>query len=283
MGMTAPGNIARLAYIAPPEVAVITNISLVHACSFESLEEIALTKAEIFSQSKTRLGILPYETPNYFLISQQGHCHKLSISTFSSEADYFLDESCIVHAKVEKKNIPIGSVSLPGKHNRHNFLTAAVVARHFNIGWEEIIKEMPHLKLPEKRLQFIDHKGIHFLNDSYNAAENSVKGALEALPLPKAGGRKIAILGSMMELGKFSVGCHTRVGEYALTHVDSVFCLGEECQPIYEIFKRAGRDSEIFLERDQLVLHLRSVLRPSDVVLLKGSCSKELWKVLDEL
>ena len=281
MGMTTPGNITRLTHIAPPEVAAITNISLVHACNFDSLEGIALAKSEIFSQEATKLGIIPFDTPYFSLLSQQGHCHKLSASSQSQEADYFICDN-IIHSKIEKKNIFIDSLPVPGKHNRYNFLVAATIARHFNVSWEEIIHTIPVLELPDRRLQFIRHKGIHFLNDSYNAAEASVKCALETLPLPEQGGRKIAVLGSMMELGKFSIESHTRVGEHALKYVDSVFCLGEECLPIYEIFKKAGKDSKLFFDRSQLVEFLRGFLKPSDVVLLKGSCSKELWKVLEE-
>lgn len=284
MGMTHPGHISRLVQIAPPEVAVITTVALVHACNFNAIEDIAWAKAEIFSQSSTRLGVLPLDISNYSEISVLGRCRKISFSTTNSQADYSVNHQHHIHAKLENQDIAIDPSKLPsGKHNLHNFLAAAVVARHFNIEWEEIVAAIPLLQLPERRLQFIHHKDICFLNDSYNATEVSVKAALETLPTPEKTGSKIAVLGSMMELGKFSEDCHARVGEHALNYVEGVFCLGEECRPIYDIFKKAGKPTELFLNRVQLVDHLRKILKPSDVVLLKGSRSKEMWKILEEL
>lgn len=285
MGMTAPGHLARLVQIAPPEVAVITTVALVHACNFETLEDIAHTKAEIFSHPSTRLGILHRDISNFAEICRVGACRKISFSTTSSDADYGILPSApdLLQAKLEKSTIALGSLPVPGKHNRHNLLAAIAVARHFHVEWEEIKRAIPLLTLPDKRLQFVRHRDVLFLNDSYNAAEQSVKAALESLPQPEGQGRKIAVLGSMLELGKFSEDCHRRVGEFALNHVECMYCLGEECLPIYEIWKRANRPVQFFKDRANLVACLKNDLKASDVVLLKASRAKELWKVLEEI
>jgi len=282
MGMDMPGQITRLVNIIPPEVAVLTTVELVHAWNFDSLEEIACAKAEIFLNPKTKLGILDRNICNFTSISHLGSCQKQSFSTKNSEADYYLDSNQTIHCRLENKKFLIPPFSVPGKHNLHNFLAAALAARYFNMSWEEIFQIIPLLKLPERRLQFLTQNGISFLNDSYNACEVSIKSALETLP-PANGGKKIAILGSIKELGKFSFDCHVRVGAFALNHVDEVYCLGEECQPICEIFKKAGKKAELFLDRAELVKHLKIILKPSDVVLLKGSLSTGVWKVLEEL
>lgn len=285
MGMTAPGHLARLVQIAPPEVAVITTVALVHACNFESVEEIAYAKAEIFSHSHTRLGILHRDMPCFEEISWIGACRKLSFSMHSSLADYRLDPAnhqC-VQSRLDGQTAILGSLPIPGRHNWHNLLAAIAVARYFGVEWEEIRKTIPTLTLPDRRLQFIRHKDALFLNDSYNASELSVKAALETLPQPERKGRKIAVLGSMLELGKFSQGCHQRVGEFALDHVEQLYCLGEECRPIYELWTKKGRSVQLFDERTSLVACLRQDLQPDDVVLLKGSRSKALWMVLEEL
>ena len=285
MGLTAPGHLARLVQIAPPEVAVITTVALVHACNFESIEDIAWAKAEIFSHSQTRLGILHHDISNFTDICHMGTCHKLSFSTTSQLADYGMDfsGSPIIQTRLEKQTVSLEALPVPGKHNVHNLLAAIAVARHFNIGWEEIKQAIPSLVLPERRLQFVRHRDALFLNDSYNASELSVKSALETLPQPEGDGRKIAVLGSMLELGKFSQDCHQRVGEFALKHVERMYCLGYECLPIYDIWKKAGRSVHFFKDRADLVACLRQDLRTTDVVLLKGSRAKELWKVLEEL
>ncbi len=285
MGMTTPGHIFRLVQIAPPEVAVITTVALVHACNFESIEDIAWAKAEILSHPHTRLGILHRDICNFAEICRVGNCHKISFSTTSVDADYALDpsDSYRIQAHLEKQTIFLGKLPIPGKHNLHNLLAASAVARHFNVSWEEIKQAIATIVLPERRLQFVQHKDVLFLNDSYNASELSVKAALETLPDPQGEGRKIAVLGSMLELGKFSQDCHHRVGEFALQHIEQLYCLGEECLPIYDLWKKAGRPVQLFMNRADLVDCLRKELRPSDVVLLKGSRSKELWKVLEEL
>lgn len=285
MGMSHPGNITRLVQIAPPEVAVITHVAHVHACNFESIEEISLAKGEILSHPSTRLGILYRDMPGYAQISQIGNCHKLSFSTTSPLADYGLDPSNpqLIQARIEKQTIEIGPLPIPGKHNQHNLMAAVAVARHFNVSWEEIKEGVTRLSLPEKRLQFVRQKEILFLNDSYNASELSVKAALETLPQPQGNGRKIAVLGSMMELGKFSEACHQRVGEYALDFVEEMYCVGEECLPIQEVWKKAKRPVFWFKTRGELIASLKVSLKKEDVVLLKGSRSKEMWKVLEEI
>lgn len=285
MGMSVPGNLARLVQIVPPEVAVITNVALVHACNFDSIEEIAWAKAEILSQPVTRLAILYRHIPEFEKISAYGACHKISFSMDSLKADYSLDPTNprMLQDRMTNQAIEIGPLPVPGTHNLHNFLAAVAVARYFDVTWEQIQGAIPKLSLPQKRLQLITRNGVQFLNDAYNASEMSVKAALETLPAPEGKGRKIAVLGSMMELGKFSDECHLRVGEHALDRVDQMFCLGEECLPIQHAWKIAGRSAMLFATREELVAALKETLSDGDVVLLKGSRSKELWKVLDEI
>lgn len=285
MGMTHRGNLTRLIEIAPPEVAVLTNIALVHACNFESLEEIAWSKAEIFTHPSTLLGVIYQDIPVFDAICSSSSCKKISFSTTSPTADYGLDltNERLLLDRLEKKGIEIGALPIPGKHNLHNVLAAIAVARYFKLSWEEIKQGIAQLKLPERRLQFVHLNGILFLNDSYNASELSVKAALDTLPSPEGSGRKIAVLGSMLELGQFSEACHRRVGEHALKNVEEMFCLGEECRPIEQIWKDSKRPVHFFSTREELVASLRQHLKPEDVVLLKGSRGKELWKVLDEL
>lgn len=283
MGMTLPGHIARLVQIAPPEVAVITSVALVHACQFDAIEDIGRTKGEIFSHPKTKLGILHRDISNYTELCQIGSFPKISFSILSEEADYFLNSRKMVYTALERGEKSIQNFLIPGRHNLHNLLAAIAVARYFQVEWEDINQATSTMVLPDRRLQFVQHRNMVFLNDSYNAAEMSVKSALEILPQPEKGGRKIAVLGSMMELGKFSDDCHARVGEYALNYVEKMYCLGEECSPIYDIWKQAGRPVQLFKQRIDLVDALKKELKPLDVILLKGSRSKELWKVLEEL
>ena len=284
MGMTQSGQLTQLMTMAPPEVAVLTAIGLVHACNFQSLEEIARAKSEIFLHPHTKVGILNRENLFYASLATTGSCQKTTFSLGKDPADYVWNQDKQTLASTrENKDIFFRNISIPGKHNIQNLLAAIAVARYFEIEWKMIQDAVTALQLPEKRLQFIMHKGIQFINDAYNASEISVKAALESLPQPIHQGRKIAVLGSMLELGDFSIGCHQRVAEFALDQVQELYCLGEECLPMCEVWKNAARPVHYFDHRTELVAYLRDNLQPQDVVLLKGSRSKELWKIVDEI
>lgn len=284
MGMSLPGQIAKLVEIAPPSVAIVTSVALVHACNFDSIEDIALAKAELFSHPDTKLGIYPKEC-DFGIFSCTGASRKLSFSTTLSTADYFLETrqnkmTLFTHSGWLSQ---FPQLNLPGLHNRHNFLAAAVAARHLGMSWEEIRFAQASLILPERRMQIVEKDGVIFANDSYNASEISTKSALSSLPDPTGSGKKIAVIGEMLELGKFSKQCHLAVGEHALNCVDRMLCLGQDCAPIVECWQQAGRPVFWSKDRNLLVDALRVQLSPGDVVLLKGSRANGLWKVLEEI
>lgn len=284
MGMTHPGNISKLIQIAPPEVAVITKVGLVHAINFENIEGIVQAKAEIMGHPETKMGILDYEIPNLEKIKAIGNYPKTTFSTSCAQADYFLKKhegQIQVTAPDGKKTLPL--LQLPGDHNLHNLLSAITVARYFDVSWEQIAEAIPTLELPERRLQIVEKYGITFVNDSYNANEISIKAALGSMPEPISGGRKIAVIAEIPEMGKFSENCHYEVGKCALKHVEKLFCLGDSCRPMVDLWKKENRPCEWFNDRDQLIKFLRSELRKSDVVLVKGANVKQMWKVVEEI
>lgn len=289
MGMTHPGNILGLVQIAPPDIALLTGTALVHACNFDSLAAIGRAKGEIFSHPKTRLGIMDCAIVNFEEIANIGTCPKISFGLCKQGveqpvADYTLqvvDNQMLIAAPESQMTLDL--LPLPGVHNRHNYLAAVAVARHFGLSWEEIRHKTPSLRLPERRLQFLEKNGILFLNDSYNASMVSVKAALESLPPPQKGSKRIAVIGEMLELGSFSEYCHREVGEYAFQYVDQMFCFGKECIAIRDCWQAAGKPVEWHLERSAIVEKLKKILSPGDVVLLKGSRSKEVWRVMEEI
>lgn len=284
MSLSEKGQIAKLVDIAPPDLAVLTTVALVHANSFNSLEEIALAKAEIFNHPKTTFGILDHEIEHLHSISRLSRCDKTTFSTIFEGADYFLREfqDKIRISGRNTEDFDITPLQIAGKHNRHNFLAAVVVARHLGLTWEEIELNSKNLVLPEKRFELSEKNGVVFINDSYNASEISVKAALESLPHPKGNGRRIAILGEMLELGGFSDECHRSVGKHALEFVDEMICFGDLCQPMQEIWLDAGKPFFISSNWNMIVEQTKRTLRENDVVLLKGSRAKGIWKILDE-
>lgn len=262
MGMTHKGHIARLIDIAPPLYSVITHVALVHAANFNSIDEIASAKAEIFSHPQTRRGFYPETIACAQLIQNTGTCAKFA---------------------VPMQNDRYPPLPFNGEHLRQNFLLAAAVAVECGVAENEIIERMKLIKLPEKRQEYVAKNEMLFVNDSYNASVPSMIAALRALPSPVRNGKRIAVLGEMLELGSFSEECHRQVAIEALDKVDYMLCLGPECKAMIPIWAKSGRQAYYFDERQSLVEALKCLARPGDVILLKGSHAKQLWKVLDEV
>lgn len=281
MGMNEPGQIAKLVQCAPPDIAILTQVALTHAGNFSSLRDIAFEKAEIFNHPKTKLGIVNQDIDYFSEVLNFGNCAKISFSSRFKHADFYLEKD-VVQAGNEVFKFDKQAHPFFGNHHYENLTAAIACARQLNVSFEEIRQAESKLLLPERRFEIIEKQGITFVNDSYNASEISIKAALESLPKQKNGGKQVAVIGEMLELGKFSSECHKNVGEKALEHVDSMFLLGSLCSPIYDCWKEKKKPVELFLERSQLVKSLKANLNAGDVVLLKGSCSNQLWKILEE-
>lgn len=284
MGMTMRGHIAALVEIAPPEIAVITGVALAHAENFDSLEAIALAKAEILSHPNTKVGIVDHRIGNYQQIASVSRCPLRSFAYGDDQADYTLisDGEGLLLMEDGAYRLHFEPLALPGEHNLHNFLAAAVAAKHCGVKWEAIREAAKTLSLPAQRLQIEEWQGITFVNDAYNALPIAVKAALDSLPLPKPGGRKIAVLSEMRELGAFSEQCHREVAKYALSRVDRLFCLGKECAPMHAIWSAMGRPIYWASELSELAEQLRSCIQTGDVILIKGSRTSGFSTLLEE-
>lgn len=281
MGMTHPGQITKLVDIAPPDIAVITTVALAHACNFASIEDIARAKAEIFSHPKTAIGILSKDISNFDELTTLGSCKKVSFSVKSHHADYFLREnSQMLQVYFPQGRAQLPLLELPGKHNLHNFLAAVAVARSLNLTWEDIASAMPNLRLHERRLEFVEKQGVLFVNDSYNANSLSMKAALDSMPSPKNGGKRIAVIGEMLELGKFTESCHLEVAEAALNKVDNMICMGANCKTILDKWQQENRNVILKMNIEDVIAELKKQVNAGDVVLLKGSRLNGLWRVL---
>jgi UDP-N-acetylmuramoyl-tripeptide--D-alanyl-D-alanine ligase len=257
MGMSEPGDLDRLIDIAPPDIAVITKVGLAHAASFPGgIEEIAHHKRTIFSHPRTKIHLsdFPLHAPYTFSITDP-------------EATFFLDNHRIL-----ENSCPSPSFQLPFKlpHFLHNFLAAASIARLAGLSWEEIFSKLHALQLPPMRFETFSRHGVQFINDAYNANPESMRAALQSLSLYS--GRKIALLGSMKELGSFSSASHLEIIQYAASIADLILTLGPEMEGLPHAIH--------FRDHASLASHLRYLLMPGDTVLIKGSRSMEMEKIL---
>lgn len=283
MGMTHPGQIAQLVAIAPPDYALLTTIAVQHASNFsDGIIGISREKSSIFTHQATQLGILPCELDCYDEVKSSGHCPKVTFSLKNKNADYYLDlkdDQQILFAEGREFSF---NIQLPVKALYHNALAAIVMARKVEMDWDAIQHATALLKLPDMRFQTVFKHNIVFINDAYNANPDSMKAALESLPSPKAGGKRIAVLSEMTELGTYSEMGHALVAETALKNVDFLLCVGKRCEIMKEIWQSNNKPAELFAIREELEKRLKELAQPGDVVLLKGARSWALENILHQ-
>jgi UDP-N-acetylmuramoyl-tripeptide--D-alanyl-D-alanine ligase len=285
MGMSLPGEIRKLIDIAPPEVAIITKVALAHVGFFEEgLEGIAKAKTEILAHPATRIGILNEQVAS-FSSAMTGSSLKMTygLAGEGKDCDFMLCwEGDNYYAQEREGRTSAFALPFSASHLAENFIGAAAVARAMGMQWSEIIPQVSKLTLYMRRFERRERDGIIFLNDSYNANPTSMKAALSNLPTPGAGKKRIGVLGAMKELGVFTEESHREVALAALASIDYLLCLGEECQTMVEVFKKANRPVELFQELAHIKKRVFELAEEGDVVLLKGSNSKKLWLVLEE-
>jgi UDP-N-acetylmuramoyl-tripeptide--D-alanyl-D-alanine ligase len=282
MGMDQAKGIETLVNIAPPDIAVITEVALVHAASFDNIEEIAKAKAEIFHHGNTSVCILNKDMACFDLIKNYQKNTPVHFSLVDDKAQFFIKKASSDIEVYENRRLTLKcSWPIFGDHNIQNFLAAYCVARSLGVHPDEIKKQIPHLQLPSKRLEIIKKNGITFINDSYNASEKSMIAALQSISCIKNALRKIAILGDMRELGKFSLEMHKNVAYESLKHADTLFCLGQESYVMHEIWQKNHKDSMFFDNKDLMLEKIKSFLKTGDVVLLKGSRVHQLETIID--
>ncbi len=219
MGMDRPGELDRLLDIAPPDYSIVTFLAHVHIEAFESFEHLALEKLKLFELEKTKAGIYPLEMPFSNLAKHHGGNKKITTSLINEKADYcFKKSSQTLLLYYKQKKIFDCQSPLQDPKSALNLLHAIALAHIIGLSFDQIRTQIPKIKYPEKRMQFIECRGVYFLNDAYNSCVDSVENALEALP--KATGKKIAVLSEMVDQGPYSVENHQKLTQVELKHVD---------------------------------------------------------------
>jgi UDP-N-acetylmuramyl pentapeptide synthase len=245
------------------------------------LNDIAKGKVEIFSHSKTKTCIFYQGLYEYPEAIAAIHGEKVSFSLDERGADYFLSSEYFV----DERGVRAFQFDPPYKqaHVLHNFLAAVSVARCLKMEWDEINRQVPLLKLPKMRFEQYEKGGVIFVNDAYNANPDSMKAALSHLPEPKEGGKRIAVLGMMVDMGPDSENIHRDVGRFAQKYVDHLLVMGKEATPIFEAFQEVKKPAEQYVRFDALANRLKGLMSPGDVVLVKASRCVQMEKLFNLL
>jgi len=293
MGMSALGEIAMLAGIAEPDFGIVTNVAAAHLKQLGSLENIALAKKELVDQLlETDTAILNYDN---FYTRKMGESAAAEVVYFGFEegadlqalAYNFDNEKEKLSFKVKyKKHKYSFNFNKAGKHNIYNAMAAIITAFKLGLRSNEIQQGLLQAEFSANRMEFIELKsGARIINDSYNANPLAVKAALDVLSELK-GGRKIAVLASMLELGAESELKHQEVGAYAAKkQVDLLITIGSRAREIAAGASSLMAEEKIIILADnqECTDFLAAEIKADDLLLIKGSRANRLEEIAAEL
>ncbi|MDD5455359.1 MAG: UDP-N-acetylmuramoyl-tripeptide--D-alanyl-D-alanine ligase [Candidatus Ratteibacteria bacterium] len=287
MGMSQAGEIRRLAEIARPDVAVITNIAKAHLGFFDSLEDIAKAKAEIFETfPHPKISILNRDDKffPYLTSKTKGEIITFGVnkkSNFRAEGITFDSTgraSFYLNGKMKVR------MPLHGKGNIYNVLASFAVASSMGIGIEEAVSILSEIELLSGRTYFYKAGGVSILDDTYNANPSSFLNLLGIIEKIKIEGKKILVFGDMLELGKVAKKEHIKAGKLISdSSFDVLITVGQETE--FTVKNVCGnKKAWHFSDKDAAKKKIASLLKKGDLLALKGSRAMEMEKMIpDEL
>jgi UDP-N-acetylmuramoyl-tripeptide--D-alanyl-D-alanine ligase len=291
MGMYARGEIAALCAIARPAVGVITLVGPVHLERLGSIEAIAAAKAELV-EALPEDGVAVLNRDDPYVREMAGRTRaRVFFYGLDPEADLWADE--IVSEGLEGIRFDLHyrgetfrrvRVSLLGRHSVHTALRAIAVGILEGLTWDEIFTG---LRDPRAQLRLVAVPGLQgsiLLDDTYNASPPSMLAALNLLA--ELEGRKIAVLGDMLELGTYEVEAHRLVGGRAGTVVDLLITVGPRARIIAREAMAVGLPADRAWACDsnaEAIEILRRILKSGDVVLVKGSRGLRMEEIVNAL
>jgi UDP-N-acetylmuramoyl-tripeptide--D-alanyl-D-alanine ligase len=295
MGMYAGGEIADLARIARPRIGVVTAVAGVHLSRMGSLAAIERAKAELVEALPSDgVAVLNQDDRRVRRMADRTAARVLGYG-FSPDADVTASEvvSAGLHGMRFTLHLPgrggrpsrfPASIPSLGRLSVHNALAGAAVGLVAGLTGPAIVAALARGWAAPHRGEIHRLGRLSLIDDAYNASPPSVIAALDLLAgLP---GRRVAVLGEMLELGKGSLAGHRDVGTAAAATCDLLVVVGAGAQPIAVGARDGGLDPSRVIEvrdREAALDFLRSRLQPGDVVLVKASNGIELFRLVDAL
>lgn len=287
LGASAVGEIAYTVALTQPQVAIITNAGNAHLGVFGGPEKIIEAKGEILEGLPTDgCAVLNLDDRAYPIWRTRAAGRKvLSFARNDVRADFHAsDVQCDARGcALFQLHSPLGSahvkLNLLGLHNVSNALAAAAAAYALGVGLAAIVDGLQALQ-PIKGRSVIKQgrHGEHVVDDSYNANPQSIKAAIDTLS--HFAGRRVLVLGDIGELGQWAETGHREVGSYALGKVDAFYAVGPLMAHAAQAY---GASARHFTEQAALIQALAAEQHPETTILIKGSRSAAMDKVVDAL
>ena len=271
---------------------MLLNIGLAHVGIFKSVEGVAKAKGELldYIEDESSLALVNADDRVVAKGTKRTKGRLLGFgltrgSHFSGEG-LVLDREGCGHFSLQDNAIDL---KIPGRHNVYNALAAAAVGRVCGVSWADVRAALGEFKPLAMRSEILRKNGICVINDCYNANPGSLSAALELLQQidTAPSGRKILVLGDMLELGEQSDQMHAEVGLHANEMgVDHFIGLGPMMRFALDAAVAAGmgRDRVLhFTDRVELGRFVSSLVEAGDVVLVKGSRDMQLEELVQRL
>ncbi len=292
IGMNAPGEIAPLARIVDPDIALITCIGRAHIEALGSVESIAREKAVLLSYLRPNgLAIAPIEEPllddfvrpipNVILFGEDPHADLRLTDVAKADSPDAISITVNDRARF--------TVPLLGRHNARNALAAIAVARRFGLSDEEIARGLGRVAPAESRLTRDVIAGVDVFDDAYNASPESTEAAIETFAsLTPNARRRVLVLGDMLELGDAAEDAHLEIAERILDHFtpDFLVTVGAHALHIADRLSEATSPDRVMILSELDDASTRKIvqrLRPGDALLVKGSRRVGLERVVEAL
>jgi len=285
MGMNHPGEIAYLAPIGAPTVALVTNAQRAHLEGMGDLDEVAREKGSIFGGLQDS-GVAVINADDAYAGFWRDMAAPHAVRSFG------IDRPADVHGKVRQHGLeqPIAlrtpegdadvALGVPGRHNARNALAAAAACLAAGVPLAAVVAGLAAFSGVKGRLQRRSgRKGAEILDDTYNANPDSVRAGIDVLA--STVGRKLLVLGDMGEIGEACGQYHDEIGGYAKSQgVDGLFALGEASKLAVRNF---GEGARHYCNVDKLIAAVDKELGPETTVLVKGSRFMKMERVTDAL
>ncbi len=285
MGMNHPGEIAYLAPIGAPTVALVTNAQRAHLEGMGDLDEVAREKGSLFAGLQ----------PNGVAVVNADDCYAglwREMAGAHTVRSFAIDHAADVHAAVHQHGLelaleltaPEGEAALhlriPGRHNARNAVAAAAACLAAGVSMAAVVAGLEAFSGIKGRLQRrAGNKGAEILDDTYNANPDSVRAGIDVLA--STIGRKLLVLGDMGEIGEASGQYHDEIGGYAKSQgIDRLYALGEAAQQAVRNF---GDGARHYCSIEKLIAAVDKDLGPETTVLVKGSRFMKMERVADAL
>ncbi|QPJ60668.1 MAG: UDP-N-acetylmuramoyl-tripeptide--D-alanyl-D-alanine ligase [Candidatus Nitronauta litoralis] len=290
MGMSAKGEIARLAQIAEPDIGLITNISEAHMVHLPTVRDVQSAKGELFSSlNETSCAIVNADDPLVLELAKNLRSKKITFGVdndadvrgldIRQSAGFGYQFSLATTSGKHPVHLPF-----PGRYNVLNAVAAAATGFALGLAPEQIVKGLETSKLLGQRVQVRKEKGVTLIDDTYNANPRSMLEAIKTLSSLDSTGKRFLVIGDMFELGNNETAAHQLLGEQvAKGSIDFLVGVGDLIGLTVESAIEAGQPKEqsiLFKTHEEAARFLQNQVQSGDVILFKGSRGAQMERVL---